>query len=61
MENWCLVFDPSLIEYRTVKEYNTRLIVPGDNNFIRYYTLMVEWQGTMAFQLEQAHALLRTA
>jgi len=61
MENWCLVFDPSLIEYRTVKEYNTRLIVPGDNNFIRYYTLMVEWQGTIAFQLEQAHALLRTA
>lgn len=60
MADWCLVFDPSLIEYRTVKDFETRLIVPGDNNFIRYYTLVVEWQGTLGFQLEEAHALLRT-
>ncbi|MGC8978641.1 SU10 major capsid protein [Caldisericum sp.] len=60
MENWCLVFDPSLIEYRTVKDFTNRLIVPGDNNFIRYYSLVIEWQGTLAFQLEEAHALLRS-
>ncbi len=61
MTHWCLVIDPALIELRVVKDFNNRLIVPGDNNFIRYYTLMFEWQGTLAFQYEQAHALLRVA
>lgn len=60
MSNWILVIDPALIELRVVKDFANRLIVPGDNNFIRYYTLMTEWQGTLAFQYEQAHALLRT-
>lgn len=60
MSHWILVIDPALIELRVVKDFSNRLIVPGDNNFIRYYTLMTEWQGTIAVEYEQAHALLRT-
>lgn len=61
MANWILVIDPALIELRIIKDFNNRLIVPGNNNFIRYTSLMTEWMGTIAFQYEQAHALLRTA
>lgn len=61
MRDWCLVIDPSLMQLRTIKNFDSRLIVPGDNNFIRYFSLVTEWQGTIAFEYEQAHALLRTA
>jgi hypothetical protein len=57
MENWCLVIDPGLMEWRIKKEFNTK---PYDLPTERMSKLMVEWQGTIAFQLEQAHALLRT-
>jgi len=57
MENWCLVVDPGLMEWRVKREFNTREYdLPNQ----RMYKLMTEWQGTIAFQLEQAHALLRT-
>lgn len=58
MENWCLVIDPSLMVLRTKKDFVTR---PFDMPDERIKTLMVEWQGTVSFQLEQAHALLKTA
>lgn len=57
MEDWCLVIDPSLMELRVKKEFNTRQYEAEKE---RMFKLMVEWQGTVAFQLEQAHAFLRT-
>jgi hypothetical protein len=57
MENWCLVIDPGLMEWRIKKEFVTR---PYDLPTERMEKLMVEWQGTIGYQLEQAHAILKT-
>jgi hypothetical protein len=57
MEYWCFVIDPSLAEWRIVKDYNSRLYQNPDERDIK---LMVEWQGTIAWHLEQVNALLRT-
>lgn len=57
MENWCFVIDPANAEWRIVKDYNTRMY-NLDNE--RKFKLMVEWQGTIAWNLEQSHALLKT-
>jgi hypothetical protein len=57
MENWCFVVDPSLAKLRVVKDYESRMYANNDERDVK---IMVEWQGTVAWHLEQAHALLKT-
>lgn len=57
LENWCFVIDPALMEWRIVKDYESRYYQAPNE---RDEKIMVEWQGTIAWHLEQAHALLRT-
>jgi hypothetical protein len=45
------------MELRVVKDFNSRFY---QNNDERDYKIMMEWQGTIAWHLEQSHALLRT-
>lgn len=57
-QDWCLVFDPQYAKWRVKKDYLTKEYSLANE---RVYKLMVEWQGTIAWELEQSHALLRTA
>ncbi len=58
LENWCFVVDPLEAEWRVKKDYESRLYsLPSDRD-LKY---MVEWQGSIAWHLEQSHALLRTS
>lgn len=57
MENWCFAISPGLMEMRLVKDYTSRTYQLLNE---RDYKIMIEWQGTIAFHLEQAHAMLRT-
>ena len=57
-ENWCFVIDPKEGEHRIVKDFKTRMYANNDERDIK---MMIEWQGTIAWHLEQSHALLRTA
>jgi len=55
--DWLVVFDPAMVDLRLVKNYETReYSAPNE----RDVSLMMEWQGTIAFNLEQHAALLRT-
>lgn len=56
---WCVVIDPLEAERRMVKDFATK--PQFANNDERDMKFMVEWQGTVAWNLEQAHAVLRTA
>lgn len=56
-EDWMFVIDPALAEVRTVKDFNSRMYQNPNERDVK---LMIEWQGTIAWHLEQAHALLRT-
>lgn len=56
LEHWCIVIDPTQAKWCIQKDYNTRMY---KNPNERDYKLMVEWQGTIRWQLEQSHALLR--
>jgi len=58
MENWLFLIDPKLMEWRIKKDYNTRNY-KLDNE--RIEKIMIEWQGSIAWHVEQAHALLRTS
>lgn len=58
MENWLMVVDPQQAEYRVKRNFVTR---PYSLPTQRLNNLMVEWQGTIAFHLEEHMALLRTA
>lgn len=57
LEHWCFIIDPALMEWRIVKDYESRYYQAPDE---RDEKIMIEWQGTIAWHLEQAHALLRT-
>jgi len=57
LENWMFVIDPALADLKLVKDYNSRLWSNDNERDIKY---MIEWQGTVAWHLEQCHALLRT-
>lgn len=57
MEYWCFVIDPSLAEWRIKKDYESKMYQLANERDLK---LMVEWQGTIAWNLEQAFALLRT-
>ncbi|KKN79180.1 hypothetical protein LCGC14_0341970 [marine sediment metagenome] len=57
LENWCFIIDPTMAEWCVNKDYNSRMY---KNPSERDFKLMVEWQGTIKWQLEQTHALLRT-
>lgn len=56
-EDWCYIIDPSTIELRIVKDFQSRMYANNDERDIK---AMIEWQGTMAHHTEQANALLRT-
>lgn len=55
--DWLAVFDPSKIDLRLVKNYETKTYHNADD---RDWKLMMEWEGTIAFNEEQHAALLRT-
>lgn len=57
LENWCFVIDPAEMEQRIVKDFTTKMYSSPDDRDVK---LMVEWQGTIAWHIEQANALLRT-
>lgn len=57
LENWLFVLDPALAELRVKKDYNSRMYSNNNERDLKY---MIEWQGTIAWHLEQCHALLRT-
>lgn len=57
LENWAFVIDPALAKWRIVKDYESRMYANNDERDIK---LMCEWQGSIAWELEQAHALLKT-
>ena len=57
MENWLFVIDPKLMELRVKKDYNSRNY-KLDNE--RIEKIMIEWQGSIAWHVEQAHSLLKT-
>lgn len=57
-QDWCVVIDPAQAEYRVKKNFESR---PYELENERVKKLMVEWQGTIAWHLEEHHALLRTA
>jgi len=57
LENWCFVIDPSAMKWRIAKDYTSR---EYSNRNERDFKVMVEWQGTIAWEFEQVHALLRT-
>jgi hypothetical protein len=55
MENWCVIIDPSLMEWRIVKNYKSREYALPTN---RDSKVMIEWQGSIAWHLEQGHSML---
>ena len=57
MEHWGLVFDAAEAEFRTVKDYESRPYSLPNERDIKY---LIEWQGTIAWNRQEAHALLRT-
>lgn len=57
LENWCFIIDPALMKWRVAKDYASRMYNLANE---REQKIMVEWQGTVSWELEQAHALLRT-
>lgn len=57
LENWLYVMDPTQAEMRLVKNYTTHFYHLENQ---RMHSLAIEWQGTVAWHLEQTHALLRT-
>ena len=58
LENWCFIIDPAEAEWRLVKDYSSRMFANNDERDAKF---MIEWQGSIAWHLEQSHALLRTA
>lgn len=57
LEYWCFVIDPKLMEWRIKKDYNTRDYSLANQ---RIEKIAIEWQGSIAWHVEQAHSLLRT-
>jgi hypothetical protein len=57
MSDWLAIIDPEQQELRVVKDFATRdYSLPTQ----RDKKMMIEWQGSIAFHLEQHHALLKT-
>lgn len=56
-QDWCFVIDPTCANWRIRKNYKTKYYESPDERDVK---LMVEWQGTMAWNIEQYMALLRT-
>ena len=56
--HWLLIADPSVVEMRVKKAFETKYYELPDE---REKKLMVEWQGSIAPHRSEAHALLRTA
>ncbi len=62
MANWAVSIDPSLMEWRIVKDYKTKVVSDPDRipTPERDFEIVIEWQGSIAWHLEQAHAILKT-
>lgn len=58
MAHWCFIIDPKEADVRIVKDYESRYYQNNDERDLKF---MTEWQGTIAWNIEQAHALIRTA
>lgn len=56
--DWCVVVDPAQAELRVAKNFET---FPYNLANEREKKIASEWQGTIAWHLEEHHALLRTA
>lgn len=57
MTDWLAIIDPEQQELRVVKDFETKdYTLPTQ----RDKKMMIEWQGSIAFHLEQHHALLKT-
>lgn len=57
MEHWAVVFDAAEAEFRNVKDYETRPFSSPHERDIKY---LIEWQGTIAWNRQECHAILRT-
>lgn len=57
MGNWCFVVTPNLAEWRIVKDFSSKYV---EESRARIKEWMTDWQGTITWEGEQAHALLRT-
>lgn len=57
MSYWAYVIDPAQAEMRVKKDYEVIMWKMPNS---RVYNLTVEWQGTVAWHIEQSFALLRT-
>ncbi len=57
MTHWAYVIDPAQAELRVKKDYEVILWKMPNS---RVYNVTVEWQGTVAWHIEQSFALLRT-
>lgn len=57
VDNWCFIIDPKEMELKLVKDMVSRMYqLPSE----RDSKLMVEWQGGIAWHMEETHALLKT-
>lgn len=57
LEYWCFIIDTSQMGLKLAKNYETRdYSLPTD----RFKKFMIEWQGGIAWHLEQVNALLKT-
>lgn len=57
MEHWCYIIDPSQAEWRIALDYKSKT---WQMPYERKINVAVEWQGSIAWHIEQSHALLRT-
>jgi hypothetical protein len=58
LENWAFVIDPSVCQFRIRKDHKTETnFANPDERVIKF---LIEWQGTMSWNLEQNLGLLRT-
>ena len=57
LEYWCFIIDPEQMELKIKKNYESRYYQLVNE---RLQKIMVEWQGTVGWHLEQYNALLKT-
>ena len=56
-ENWLMVLAPEYSKLRTLKDFDSRFYELDDERDVKF---MIEWKGTVCWELEHMHALLRT-
>lgn len=58
LQNWMFIIDPTVCEMRVRKDHTVETNFANKNE--RKIKFLIEWQGTMAWNLEQNMSLLRT-